>query len=54
MVRSQLYVCPICPATKQIYANSTQSTESFMQELPDKIFCGWRGCGGMMIKKEIK
>lgn len=52
LIRKQLYVCPTCAASKEIRAHLTQSNESFEQELPDDLPCGWRGCEDRAIKKE--
>lgn len=51
-IRKQLYICPTCKATKEIRAHPTQSNESFEQELPDDLPCGWHGCKHRAIKIE--
>lgn len=42
--RSVTYVCPECKATKTLVAQSYESTREFLEDLPDSIPCGWRGC----------
>ncbi len=54
-MRSQFYKCPTCGATKEIEAHPTQTTEKFIQQLPDDLPCGFRGCNDRAvpaIKKE--
>lgn len=53
MPRSQLYICPTCKSTNRIHAHPLQTTESFMQELPEDMPCGRRGCNDRVVKREI-
>lgn len=52
MSRSQLYICPTCKATNTINAHPAQTKESFLNELPEDMPCGRRGCNDRLVKRD--
>lgn len=48
-MRSEVYVCPTCGATKTLYADPSESTREFEEDLPEKIFCGVNDCSDYAV-----
>lgn len=49
-----MYKCPKCNATKTLKKAEHQTEAVFLQELPQQILCGWRGCDGYAVRPPVE